>query len=260
MTPEERNLVDDLFRRLVELERNPRDPEAERLIGEGLTRAPNAVYALVQTVLLQDEALKTANGRIEALEERLAETEEAAPRGGGKWNTGAVLRGRGSVPSIGNADRPMGVPPAFDRGREAGETYREPDRESYRESPPGGGYGGPFGGGFLGTAAAVAAGAIGGSLLLNGIRSALGGQGDKGPFSGAFDHLTGGKSESGGSSGASGGADDLAREAGLGDIGRAGASDVAGFKDTNFDEDDSVLDDESAEDDFDDDVFDDDDA
>ena len=54
MTPQERALVTELFDRLATLEKTPRDPEAERLIADGLSRAPNATYALVQTVLLQD--------------------------------------------------------------------------------------------------------------------------------------------------------------------------------------------------------------
>ena len=68
MTPQESELVDELFNRLVQLETAQRDPEAERLIADGLRRAPHAVYALVQTVLLQDEALKRANARIEELQ------------------------------------------------------------------------------------------------------------------------------------------------------------------------------------------------
>jgi uncharacterized protein len=68
MTPQESELVKALFDRLSQLETAQRDPEAERLIAQGLARAPNAVYALVQTVLLQDEALKRANARIEELQ------------------------------------------------------------------------------------------------------------------------------------------------------------------------------------------------
>ncbi|MGB8550642.1 MAG: DUF2076 family protein, partial [Xanthobacteraceae bacterium] len=58
MTPQERELVTALFDRLAALESNQRDPEAERLIAQGSARAPHAIYPLVQTVLLQDEALK----------------------------------------------------------------------------------------------------------------------------------------------------------------------------------------------------------
>jgi uncharacterized protein len=68
MTPEERNLVIELFDRLATLEDAQRDPDAERLIRDGLRQAPNASYALVQTVLVQDEALKRADARIRELE------------------------------------------------------------------------------------------------------------------------------------------------------------------------------------------------
>ena len=68
MTPQERQLVDDLFDRLSKVESAPRDPDATAAIAQGLRIAPNAVYALVQTVLLQDEALKRANSRIQELE------------------------------------------------------------------------------------------------------------------------------------------------------------------------------------------------
>ena len=68
MTPQERQLIDDLFDRLAKLENAPRDPEAMSAIMQGLRKAPNAVYALVQTALVQDEALKRANDRIQELE------------------------------------------------------------------------------------------------------------------------------------------------------------------------------------------------
>jgi hypothetical protein len=68
MTPQERQMVDDLFERLSGVEGAPRDPDATAAIAQGLRKAPNAVYALVQTVLVQDEALKRANSRIQQLE------------------------------------------------------------------------------------------------------------------------------------------------------------------------------------------------
>ncbi|MGN6462727.1 MAG: DUF2076 domain-containing protein, partial [Pseudolabrys sp.] len=79
MTPQERQLVDDLFARLASLETAPRDADAVRAIQDGLRQAPNAVYALVQTVLVQDEALKRADERIRQLE---GGADGAAPGGG----------------------------------------------------------------------------------------------------------------------------------------------------------------------------------
>ena len=85
MTPQERQLVDDLFDRLSKLENAPRDADAIAGINEGLRRAPNAMYALVQTVLLQDEALKRAHVRIQELE--AAHAPEQAQSGGVRRST-----------------------------------------------------------------------------------------------------------------------------------------------------------------------------
>src|SRR5882757_4333963 len=76
MTPEERKLVTDLFDRLATVEDAQRDPDAERLMKDGLRQAPNALYALVQTVLVQDEALKRADGRIRELEQTLDDIDQ----------------------------------------------------------------------------------------------------------------------------------------------------------------------------------------
>ena len=76
MTPQEQELVSELFDRLAELQSNPRDRDAERLIADGLRRAPHAVYALVQTTLVQDEALKRANARIEELQAQVGGEEQ----------------------------------------------------------------------------------------------------------------------------------------------------------------------------------------
>ena len=81
MTPQEQGLLEELFDRLARLENSPRDPEAERLIGGALLRAPHAVYALVQTALIQDEALKRANARIEELQAQLGGSERVRQQG-----------------------------------------------------------------------------------------------------------------------------------------------------------------------------------
>ena len=99
MTPQERQLVAELFERLATLEGNKRDPQAEALISEGTRRAPNALYALVQTVLVQDEALRSADERIRELEGGGA---GAPGQGGFLDNMRDTFMGRrGSVPSVG---------------------------------------------------------------------------------------------------------------------------------------------------------------
>ena len=216
MTPEERNLVTDLFDRLATLEDAQRDRDAERQIQDGLRQAPNAPYALVQTVLVQDEALKQAEARIRELENQLGGAEP--PQQGGfldsmrnsVWGRRDPQRS-GSVPTVRPAGAPMGVPSEY---------RAEPQPAAALGAQPG-----TAGGSFLGTAGAAAAGVIGGSLLLNGIRSMMG-HGSGGGAHAAVDPAGGNASPWGGTSSGGG---DLARQAGIDDIGRSsGGRDDAG--------------------------------
>jgi hypothetical protein len=217
MTPQERKLVEDLFERLATLERNPREPDAEEAIRAGLRTAPNATYALVQTVLLQDEALRQANERIRELES----AEPAQQQGGGGFLDSmrdAVFGGsnpRGSVPPVGG-DRPMGVPAGIPRpgdqyqAQGAGAPYPQ-----QAEPARGGGFGG---GSFLGTAAAAAAGVIGGTLLMNSLKGAFGG--DQAHAHGLGN--LGGQQAANPWGDAGSGGGDLARQAGIDSIGKPG--------------------------------------
>jgi hypothetical protein len=220
MTPQERQLVDDLFDRLSRVESAPRDPDAVAAIAEGLRNAPNAVYALVQTCLLQDEALKRAHNRIQELE---------AGRAGEQQQSGGFLdsmreavfgqdQPRGSVPNV----RPpeVGSRPVWNSGQVM-QQAQSPG--PYSQAPYGQPYGAPqapMGGGgssFLGTAAAAAAGMVGGSLLLGSIRSMMGGShqgfGDKAGIGDRAASQTPQSDQSG---------SDLARDAGVNDIGSSG--------------------------------------
>jgi uncharacterized protein len=236
MTPEERELVEDLFDRLAKLENAPRDPEAEQVIRAGLRRSPNALYSLVQSVLVQDEALKRADARIRELGGEVAE--DVHPKSFLDNMRDAIFGRddrRGSVPSV----RPGGDP-RWGAGAGAGAGAPPQYDPRYAAPPAGVGPGaypqGYTGGGhsFLGTAAAAAAGVIGGGLLLGGIRNMLGGGTNQGAFAGTFDQIA---DSPGAWSDASGSG--LAREAGLDDIGGGrqaafddGGGDNQGFFDT----------------------------
>ena len=219
MTPQERQLVDDLFDRLSKLEGAPRDPDAAAAIAQGLRSAPNAVYALVQTVLLQDEALKRANSRIQELEAGGAG--EQRQSGGFLDSMRETIFGqeRGSVPNVRPPD--MASRPTWNSGQVLQQAQGP---GPYNQGPYGQPYGAPQapmgggGGSFLGTAAAAAAGVVGGSLLLGSIRSMMGG---------------GSHQSFGDTAGSGGGVEDrrplsdqsgsgLAREAGINDIGSSG--------------------------------------
>jgi hypothetical protein len=117
MTPQERQLVDDLFDRLAKVEGAPRDPDAAGAIQDGLRKAPNAIYVLVQTVLLQDEALKRAGARIQELEQ--AHAPEQTQSGGFLDSMRDTIFGKDSQPrgSVPNVPPPVPSRPVWNSGQ-----------------------------------------------------------------------------------------------------------------------------------------------
>ena len=157
MTPQERQLIDDLFDRLSRLENSPRDPDAQAAIAQGLRTAPNAVYALVQTVLVQDEALKRAHERIQELEGGASDQRQSggfldsmrdAIFGQGQPQGSSQGSSQGSVPNVrapGMGDRPVwnsgqvmqqGQGPG---GQQYGGGYGQPAGYGAQQPPMGGG-------------------------------------------------------------------------------------------------------------------------
>jgi uncharacterized protein len=264
MTPQERQLVDDLFDRLSKMESAARDPDATAAIAQGLRVAPNAIYPLVQTVLVQDEALRRANSRIQELEGQGTPQQD---QGGGFLDSmrGAILgqgQSQGSVPNVRPPDvgsRPVwnsgqvlqqSSPPHYDQG-----SYGQHDQGSYGQpyggpqAPMGSGIGGGMGGGgsFLGTAAAAAAGVVGGSLLLNSIRSMMGGSrhgfGDSSAMADRGTSQSPWTDQSNSS---------LARDAGINDIGSSGDRSRTGlFDSASNDYEQDEMDDQDDQDDMD---------
>jgi hypothetical protein len=231
MTPQERQLVDELFDRLARLEQAPREPDAEAAITDGLRRAPHATYALVQTVLVQDEALKQAHARIQELEGG-----DARPQQGGFLDSmrDALLgqpQSRGSVPNVSPGQRPV-----WNSGQVINQ---QPFGQQVPNAPAPGGFGG---GSFLGTAAAAAAGMIGGSILMNSFRGMMGNNHQSfGDTSGASANPWSNDRSSSGSNG------DLARDAGIDDIGKNAGNDQR----QNFASNDTSADNDDDDDDFD---------
>jgi hypothetical protein len=271
MTPQERQLVEDLFNRLSKVESAPRDPDATAAITQGLRAAPNAIYPLVQTVLVQDEALRRANDRIQQLEDQLDNAPQQNQGSGGFLDSmrGAIFGqgpSGGSVPNVRPPDA-GGSRPVWNSGQvlqQSGQHYDQGggygqsqggygqggygQGQSYGgpQSPPmGGGMMGGGGSSFLGTAAAAAAGVVGGSLLLNSIRGMMGGSGHHAFGDSALADRSSGSSPWSDNSNSS-----LARDAGLNDIGSSGhrsSDQQAGLMDADFrdaDRNDSDMDDD----------------
>jgi len=163
MNPQERQIIDDLFDKLrhVEQQSGPREPNAETHIRSRIERQPGAPYYMAQTIVMQEQALQTAQARIAELEDELARR----PAGGGFLSG---LFGGGSQPQ----PRPPQRPPDNMQGM----------------APPGGGFGSnitapgmaaqPGRGGFLAGAAQTAMGVAGGVVLGSLLGNALGGGGE----------------------------------------------------------------------------------
>ena len=158
MQSQERDLIAGLFGRLQQFESQPRDPEAEALIGDFVARQPASPYLLVQTVLVQEQALKAAQERIAELEAKAG----AAPAAAGFL---------GSAPKIG----PWGSQTQAAAPQAAVPSTRSPLQAAV--APQSGG------GSFLRSAMTTAAGVAGGALLFEGIRNLMGSH--PGPFGSA---------------------------------------------------------------------------
>jgi uncharacterized protein len=121
----------------------------------------------VQTALVQDEALKRANARMEELQAQLDGGQQTRQQGGFLDSMREAVLGRreprGSVPNVRSPATQTSAmaPPAYEGG------FGYPP-----QTPTGPAFG--SGGSFLGTAASTAAGVIGGALLMDGIRSMFG--------------------------------------------------------------------------------------
>ncbi len=174
MTPQERQLLADLFERVRATAAGARDPEAEAFIAEAVRAQPYAPYVLAQTTLVQQQALEAAAQRIAELESRAAAPPQETSFLG---NLGKTLFGGASpapAPSAGyDASafrRAGGADPAG---------VRQP---AYAPPPPQAGpWGAPAapspGGGFLANAMTTAAGVAGGMMLANTLESLIGGRG-----------------------------------------------------------------------------------
>ncbi|HEX4194667.1 MAG TPA: DUF2076 domain-containing protein, partial [Stellaceae bacterium] len=170
MTPQERDLITALLARLQQQSGAPRDPEADALIREAGAKIPDALYLLVQTVLIQGMALHDAQNRIAELEKTrgTAEPNQAAPSFLPPRPAQGVST-QGSVPSAGKwSNTSASAPPSY-----------APPPNAAPMAPPAYSYGTGYcpqmltggGSGFLRQAAATAAGVVGGSLLFQGLHS-----------------------------------------------------------------------------------------
>lgn len=192
MSPDERQLLTSLFDRIRNASNQTRDRDAETFIGDAVRVQPYAPYLLAQTVIVQDQALRAANERLQELERTVQELQSNQQQGGS--GGGSFLGGLGR--SI------------FGQGQPDPQSRNPMSQAGYGQQGPGGqpGYGqqqggfggqqqagGPWGqaggmpgagGGFLKGALGAAAGVAGGVLLANSISGLFHGNNSLGIASG----------------------------------------------------------------------------
>ena len=184
MNTQERQVIDDLFDKLREAERQsgPREPAAEAHIRSRVEAQPGAPYYMAQTILMQEQALHHAQARIEEIERDLA----SRPAGGGFLSS--LFGGAAPQPPRGG---PMpGQMPGQMQGYQPGMGSSGPRA------------GGPWGGAAPGMAGqpGMAAQAGRGGFLAGAAQTAMGGAGGM-MLGGALGNMFGGGSSNAGHAG-----------------------------------------------------------
>lgn len=168
MTPQEQQLITELFARLKQTPAQATDADADQLIRKGVMENPETPYLLVQTVLIQDMALSQAQHRVAELEHQLAEAKAASSAQPSQPAT-SFLGGAPSRGSVPPASQPPAPPPAAAPGWN--QSAANPASFGDAAAP---GMMSSASSGFLRAAATTALGVVGGQLLFQGIQSMFG--------------------------------------------------------------------------------------
>ena len=162
MDHQDRQAIEQLFGKIAQVERQstPPDTQAAEFIRAQINHQPNAPYYMAQTIVVQEQALSAAQGRIQQLEQELA----SRPEGGGGFLSGLFGGGQPRPqPQQSYQPQPMhGMRPHMAPGMGG-------------MAPGMGGMAPRGGGGFLAGAAQTAMGVAGGVLIGNMIADAFSG-------------------------------------------------------------------------------------
>ncbi len=173
MTPQEQDMIADLIERVQKTQLDEKDPDAEQMLQQGLGRAPDALYILAQTVLVQKYALDQAQSQLSDAKAQIEQLQQhPEPRHATSF-LGSLL-GR-------NQDQ---APPPPPQGYAPPPPYAPVPPAGYGYAP---GYGAPpqpAGGGFLQNAMQTAAGVAAGALAFEGVESLMHGFGHAAGYGG----------------------------------------------------------------------------
>ena len=200
MTPDERNMIMGLFDRMRSYGAIEKEGEAETLINAQVRQIPDSAYLLVQSVLVQEQTLSSANDRIKQLEARVRDLETAGGRAqsssGGSFLGGLFGGGRAAATSV-PTSRGIATPPGSPWGQSGGQPaapamqqpqYQQPQYQQPMQAAP------RAGGGFFAQAMTTAAGVAGGMMAADAIRGMMGGghhQHDTATAPTSYDQATG---------------------------------------------------------------------
>ncbi len=191
MTNEERDLLTSFVQRVSGVgapgQLPPLDPEADRLLADLFTRAPEARYRMTQTAFVQEAALHQAQAQIQQLQADLAQARAAAsspPAEAGRpsgFFGGMFGGGQPAAAPVAPRPNPWGQapaaayapPPAYPQPAYPQPAYQPPPQMMQ-----------PGGTGFFGSAVRTAAGVAGGMVLGNALMNMFSGPHMGGGFGG----------------------------------------------------------------------------
>jgi uncharacterized protein len=211
MTPEERQMIANVFDRMRAVGRFEKDRDAETFINQSVRQIPDSAYLLIQSVLVQEQALAGADERIRMLEDQVASL-EAARAPAAQASSGGFLGGlfggskpAASVPVTGRQSPSFGGGTASSSpwGNAAGNAapgnaggYQQQAQPQFQQQSAA--TAAPAGGGFMKQAMTTAAGVAGGMLAANAIGNMMRGgsqghdQSSNSPFGGSRDETNAG--------------------------------------------------------------------
>ncbi|AZD38321.1 hypothetical protein C4K22_5613 [Pseudomonas chlororaphis subsp. aurantiaca] len=190
MNSEEQTLIDGLFSRLQQAEKDsaPRDAQAETRIKEHLARQPAAGYFMTQAILVQEAAIKSLDEQNKQLTQQVQQLQAELQQARSQAAAPAPSSGGGFLSSIfGGGSRDPQPAPTQSAPASSGGGWREPARPAFNPQPqqnypqqsyPQQNYAAPpqqapaaAGSSFLGGALKTAAGVAGGVMLAQGLSS-----------------------------------------------------------------------------------------
>jgi hypothetical protein len=170
MTPQEKELLERFLADLTAARAGQKDPEAEALIRDAVSRQPDAAYLLVQRALQLDHVLQMRESEVQKLQNELAQARAGASAGsGGGFFSDPYAWGaqpRSAAPPGASSQQPVALPAT---GAQQPASVPAAGVQAQAAQRPGG-WGGSS---MLGTVAGTAAGVVGGAFLFQGIQNLM---------------------------------------------------------------------------------------